>query len=113
MSNDIDGVWIEDFLVDSDIDIELKDSEKLWREIYTLADDLFLTVIYTKYPLVSNKQQHNISIYKSKNKVPVQVFEVQGMELKPVLKKANTFLKKYKEDRREYIVQKPYGGEFI
>lgn len=109
MGNNSDGVWIEEFLVGEEIDInDLKDTEKLWREIYTLSNDLYLLIIYKKYPLVSEITQHSISIFKLKGKRNQQskIYSTEGMDLKAVLKAVKNFLKKYKSDKKEYIVQK-------
>lgn len=108
MGNKDDGVWLDDLFCE-----RLSGSEKLLRDIYRTADEFFLLVRLNRYPLVSNMPQYRIIICKVKQGKWRIIFEESGMELEPVLKKIKKKLEKYKEDNKEYIIQKAGGGEFI
>lgn len=104
-----DGVWFEELLCDE----RLSGTEKLWRDIYRIADEFFLMVSCRRYPLVSELQQYHISICKAKKGKWYILFEEEGMELEVVLKKLRKKLESYKDDHKEYLIQRPGGGEMI
>jgi len=109
MEKNNDGVWLEDLLVE-----KLSGTEKLWRDIYRIADEFYLAITLVKYPLTSYKPSYTIKVYKKSkdgwNKVLV---EQKGMELELILKKILKELNKYKDEHKNYVIQKPGGGELI
>ena len=108
MGNKDDGVWLDDLFCE-----RLSGTEKLWRDIYRITDEFYLLVRLDRYPLVANEPQYSLKVCKLKNKKWYLIYEVQGMELQVVLKTMIRKLDKYKDDHREYMVQRPGGGEFI
>ena len=109
MEKNKDGVWLDDILCDT----QLTGSEKLWRDINRIADEFYLLVTMYRYPLISEAQQYTVRICRNKNKKWLIIYEAQGMELDVVLRKIKKKLEKYKDDNKEYIIQKAGGGEFI
>lgn len=109
MEKNNDGIWLDDLLVE-----KLSGTEKLWRDIYRIADEFYLAITLVKYPLTSYKPSYTIKVYKKSkdgwNKVLV---EQKGMELKLILKKILKELNKYKDEHKSYLIQKPGGGEMI
>lgn len=109
MENKSGGVWIDDILCGE----KLSGTEKLWRDIYRIADEFYLLVKLSRYPLVANTPQYKITICKVKKQQWYILFEEKGMEMEPLLRKIKRLLNKYRDDHKEYIVQKSGGGEFI
>jgi hypothetical protein len=109
MEKNNDGVWLEDLLVE-----KLSGTEKLWRDIYRIADEFYLAITLVKYPLTSYKPSYSIKVYKKTkdgwNKV---IVEQKGMELELILKKILKELNKYKDEHKTYVIQRPGGGELI
>lgn len=109
MEKNNDGVWLEDLLVE-----KLSGTEKLWRDIYRIADEFYLAITLVKYPLTSYKPSYTIKVYKKSkdgwNKILV---EQKGMELGLILKKILKELNKYKDEHKSYVIQRPGGGEMI
>lgn len=109
MEKNNDGVWLEDLLVE-----KLSGTEKLWRDIYRIADEFYLAITLVKYPLTSSKPSYIIKVYKKSkdgwNKILV---EQKGMELGLILKKILKELNKYKDEHKSYVIQRPGGGEMI
>ena len=83
MEKNNDGIWLDDLLVE-----KLSGTEKLWRDIYRIADEFYLAITLVKYPLTSDKPSYTIKVYKKSkdgwNKILV---EQKGMELGLILKK--------------------------
>lgn len=109
MGNKDDGVWLDELLCGE----KLSGTEKLWRDIYRIADEFYLLVRLHRYPLVADIPQYKITICKLKSKKWYILFEEKGMELEVLLKKMKKKLEGYKDDNKEYIIQKAGGGEFI
>lgn len=109
MEKNNDGIWLEDLLVE-----KLSGTEKLWRDIYRIADEFYLAITLVKYPLTSYKPSYTIKVYKKSkdgwNKILV---EQKGMELGLILKKILKELNKYKDEHKSYVIQRPGGGEMI
>lgn len=109
MEKNNDGVWLDDLLVE-----KLSGTEKLWRDIYRIADEFYLAITLVKYPLTSYKPSYTIKVYKKSkdgwNKILV---EQKGMELGLILKKILKELNKYKDEHKSYVIQRPGGGEMI
>lgn len=109
MEKNNDGVWLDDLLVE-----KLSGTEKLWRDIYRIADEFYLAITLVKYPLTSYKPSYTIKVYKKSkdgwNKILV---EQKGMELGLILKKILKELNKYKDEHKSYVIQRPGGGELI
>ena len=103
------GIWLDDLLVE-----KLSGTEKLWRDIYRIADKFYLAITLVKYPLTSDKPSYTIKVYKKSkdgwNKILV---EQKGMELGLILKKILKELNKYKDEHKSYVIQRPGGGEMI
>lgn len=111
MEKNNDGVWLEDLFME-----KLSGTEKLWRDIYRITDEFYLTISLIKYPLTSYKQSYTIRIYKKNSKTgkwDIVLVEQKGMELEPMLKKILKELNKYKDEHKQYNLQKPGGGEMI
>lgn len=109
MEKNNDGVWLEDLLVE-----KLSGTEKLWRDIYRIADEFYLAITLVKYPLTSYKLSYTIKVYKkSKDGWSKVLIEQKGMELELILKKILKELNKYKDEHKSYVIQKPGGGELI
>lgn len=109
MEKNSDGAWLDDLLCGE----KLSGTEKLWRDIYRIADEFYLMVKLNRYPLVADIPQYKITICKSRNRKWHILFEERGMELEQLLKKVRKQLNSYKDDHKEYIVQRPGGGEMI
>lgn len=109
MENKDNGVWLDDLLTDK----RLSGTEKLWRDIYRVADEFRLMVRFHRYPLTMMRAQYAVSIYKVVNKKWTIQFKQEGMELEPLLKGIRKTLDNYKDEHKEYIIQKAGGGEFI
>lgn len=109
MEKNNDGVWLDDLLVE-----KLSGTERLWRDIYRIADEFYLAITLVKYPLTSGKPSYTIKVYKKSkdgwNKILV---EQKGMELGLILKKILKELNKYKDEHKSYVIQRPGGGEMI
>lgn len=109
MEKNNDGVWLDDLLVE-----KLSGTEKLWRDIYRIADEFYLAITLVKHPLTSYKPSYTIKVYKKSkdgwNKILV---EQKGMELGLILKKILKELNKYKDEHKSYVIQRPGGGEMI
>lgn len=109
MEKNNDGIWLEDLLVE-----KLSGTEKLWRDIYRIADEFYLAITLVKYPLTSYKPSYTIKVYrKSKDGWNKILVEQKGMELELILKKILKELNKYKDEHKSYLIQKPGGGEMI
>lgn len=111
MGKNINQIWFEDLLCEE----RLTGTERLWRNICRIADGLYLVVTLEKYPLTSNKQSYTIKVHKKDeaSKWNLILFEQSGMELEPILSKVLKDLVNYRDENKEYQLQKPGGGELI
>lgn len=109
MGKNNNGIWIEDLLCGE----KLSGTEKLWRDIYRIADEFYLLVTAVRYPLTSDVQQYRINVCKIKKGKWFILFEEGGMELEIILRKLKKKLVTYKDEHKEYNLRKPGGGEMI
>lgn len=109
MENNNDGVWITDMLCGE----RLRGLEKLLRDTYRIADELYLLINIKRYPLVvvPSLHQYHITVCKPKDNKWLVLFEEKGMELEIIFNKLKRELEKYKRDHKEYLVTKANGGE--
>lgn len=91
----------------------LGNTERLWRDIYRIADEHYLLIRYQRYPLISEKSQYKVTVYNVKDKEWVVLFEEEGMALDDILMKLKKQLNKYHIKNREYLIQKPGSSEMI
>lgn len=108
VKNKEDGIWLEDLFSE-----RLSGTEKLWRDIYRTADEFQMMVRLDRYPLVLDMQQYVITIGKVKKGKWIKIYSFKGMELEPLLKQIKKTMEKYKLEHKEYLVQRPGGGEMI
>ena len=90
-------------------------NEKLIRNVMNLCDELYLELIFYKYPLTADRPQYKLNICRRKiledKLVNLKVFT--GMEMDKVYKDAQKYLEKYKADHREYNLTKPERGGYL
>lgn len=90
-------------------------NEKLIRNVMNLCDELYLELIFHKYPLTADKPQYKLNICRRKileDKL-VNLKAFTGMEMDKVYKDAQKYLEKYKADHREYNLTKPERGGYL
>lgn len=106
-----DGVWLDDLLCGE----KLSGTEKLWRDIYRVCDEYYLLIRLLKFPLTSNVPEYSLIIY-GKDKVGKwgrELYKDKSMELEPLLKRTKKWLNNYRDNHKEYNLQKPGGGEMV
>lgn len=109
MEENKDGIWFEDLLCDA----KISGTEKLWKEIHRLADRCFFLIRYRRYPLAMAVSQYKVTILKIKGNTLYKVFEESGMELDQILRKIKKKMENYYNEHKDYLVQKPGGGEMV
>lgn len=90
-------------------------NEKLIRNVMNLCDELYLELIFHKYPLTADRPQYKLNICKRKileDKL-INLKTFTGMEMDKVYKDAQKYLEKYKADHREYNLTKPERGGYL
>lgn len=108
MGKNDEGIWLDDILCSK----ELGGTEKLWRDIYRVADRRNLLVNFRKYP-IAYSPEYEIEIFKKKKDGWFLFIKETGMELEPLLRKIKKLVENYYNDTKEYIVQKPGGGDMV
>ena len=77
--------------------------------------ELYLELIFHKYPLTIDRQQYKLNICKRKiledKLINLKCFK--GMEFDKVFKEAQKYLEKYKAEHREYNLTKPERGGYL
>ncbi|MGM9543536.1 MAG: hypothetical protein ACI3T9_01000 [Romboutsia timonensis] len=106
-----DGLWLDDLLCGE----KLSGTEKLWRDIYRICDEFYLVISLVKYPITSYKKSYKLKVLKKnkESKWDIVLFNEEGMELEILLKNLKKCLTKYKDEHKEYNLQKSGGGEMI
>lgn len=106
-----DGIWLDDLLCKE----KLSGTEKLWRDIYRICDEFYFVIRLLKYPLTSKRQEYSIVIYgpDKVGKWGNELYKNTGMELEKLLKEVKKWLSQYRDNHKEYNLQKPGGGVMI
>lgn len=90
-------------------------NEKLIRNVMNLCDELYLELIFHKYPLTADRPQYKLNICRRKileDKL-INLKTFTGMKMDKVYKDAQKYLEKYKADHREYNLTKPERGGYL
>lgn len=88
--------------------------ENLIKSINNLADETYFTIYAKKFPLTMGLQEFDIKLVRSKKDGKQYCyFHEEGMELLPILKRTKKYLERWKDNHKEYNIQKPGGGEMI
>lgn len=90
-------------------------NEKLMRNVFNLCDELYLELIFHKYPLTADRQQYKLNICRRKiledKLINLKCF--QGTEFDKIFREAQKYLEKYKAEHREYNLTKPERGGYL
>ena len=114
MASNSDGLWLDDLLSErTNVPERMGGVEKKLRFVSGLVDELFLLLRINKYPIILDKPQYKVTVGKLKDKKWVKIYEEEDMELLPLLTRCEKFLKKYRDDHKDYILTKPGGGDII
>lgn len=98
---------------DQQVTERLSGTEKLLREVNRIADQFYLLVELTRYPITRNGKQYKIIIYGPDKGEWCKLFQESAMEFEAVLKYIKKDLDDYKMRNKEYSLRKPGGGELI
>lgn len=108
METNDNGIWFDDLIFD-----KLTDTERLWREIFRIADEYRLMIRFHRHYLLSKRRQYTITVYKLKNGEEESIISVEAMELAPLLREVKQALNQYRNKHKDYLIQKPGIGELI
>lgn len=108
-NNNEDGVWITDMLCGE----RLKGLEKLLRDTYRIADELYMLINIKRYPLVvvPDLPQYDVTVSKVIKNKWVVISREKGMELEIIFNKVKRKLEEYKREHKDYLLTKSNGGE--
>lgn len=88
------------------------ETDKLLREIDNMCEKYFLTFNARKYPITSGRKCFDMKILKPGKEDKFYIlYQDEGMEMVPMLKKIKAYLEKYDREHKDYHSQKSGGGE--